>query len=936
MEGTMEAEWPLADASKMALQFAWAAAQERTGHEPAEAEVEASDLLVGMLLSDPEHSEAERAFRHFDLVAGQALPEGYPPLTADGLNRRLSAMSTGEPPPLAREAEALVQNAISFATSASRAGEADLCSLWAALLDGDSATSGRIRLLLTQRGIAAGGLAEATRAWIARGAELAYDEVLAAFPSAPIHVVNYKADQPRRGGTPPGEQNADYIGISPEVDAFAYLIASRSLEPPLAVGLFGEWGSGKSYFLDAIQRRVDELITSKEISEKPQREIPFWKRIVQVNFNAWHYVEGDLWSSLVDQIFTQLNLASESLTDDEVERRQRYYLHQLETTSDSLKRLEAEERAIERELQDRRDRLAELERHRDEALEALRKAQADKVVAREIDRSKESVVKALRSVGLERGETPATFGEALDSLAAARAELLRGGAMLRPILAKPRLTLALLAALLVAAVIPAVIEKLTASGIAASFAGLASFVTVATGVLRTGTGWVRAGLDEIDRARQQVSRELTDAEAAWHQQVETAEQQVKEANDRLNRVRDEAAHLRQAAAKIRQELEKRPPEILYEFLRERLDAGEYRKRLGVPAIIRRDFKGLADLIGHQNRFLLASDEEKGQIHAEAGQHLLDEQDSRIINRIVLYIDDLDRCPDAKVIEVLQAVHLLLAFPLFVVVVAVDSRWLAHALQSRYPALAARPSGSHRATAEPDDYLEKIFQVPFWVQELDSTGRSKIVRGLLGGHVVVEAPIGSNGHGGQLSVGPKEATVLAEMIAPRNAPPLLHAAALTVTRDELAFLDRLAPLMGHTPRSIKRFVNVYQLAKILRRSRPRTADSLPADEEIAGFLLAVAEGLPGLGWRLLDEAADEPAQALPVLLNRPSLAAYQTEHQRLQDWLADDRNAPWREVSGGRLAALAPDVRRFLFRGTPAAEPGMSLTRPRLVHVIHNR
>ena len=50
-----------------------------------------------------------------------------------------------------------------------------------------------------------------------------------------------------------------------------------------------------------------------------------------------------------------------------------------------------------------------------------------------------------------------------------------------------------------------------------------------------------------------------------------------------------------------------------------------------------------------------------------------EWDTRPIERIVLYIDDLDRCPPERVVEVLQAVHLLLAFELFVVVVAVDAR-----------------------------------------------------------------------------------------------------------------------------------------------------------------------------------------------------------------------------------------------------------------------
>jgi hypothetical protein len=54
------------------------------------------------------------------------------------------------------------------------------------------------------------------------------------------------------------------------------------------------------------------------------------------------------------------------------------------------------------------------------------------------------------------------------------------------------------------------------------------------------------------------------------------------------------------------------------------------------------------------------------------------------HRIVLYIDDLDRCEPAKVVEVLQAVNMLLTFQLFVVMVAVDARWLSRSLEKQYP------------------------------------------------------------------------------------------------------------------------------------------------------------------------------------------------------------------------------------------------------------
>jgi hypothetical protein len=933
----VESQWgPLSDSSIKALRFARAAAQERTGLAASSALVDPWDLLVGILLSHPGDSEAEQAFRRFGLVAGQALPDGYPQLTADGLNRRLSAMSATEDPPLDEFADGIVRAAAEFGPAGSPDGVAELRALWAALLQGPGGVSDRIGDLLRRRGVNVSDFASQTRAWIGGGGQTPYREILESFRVAPIDVINFKADQAYRGDRTAERPRDDFVGISAEVDAFAYLIASRALEPPLVIGLFGDWGSGKSYFLDAIRRRIDQLIDSDEIRAKSQREIPFWKRIVQVDFNAWHYVEGDLWSSLVDHIFTQLNLASEKATDNEVERRQRYYLQQLETTSESLRRLEVKKSLVKNELMKRRSEVAALEKSRNDALNALRKAQAEKIVARQIESSKDSVVQALESVRLGGEADSLTFGEAMDALTSARAELGRGTSLLRPILADRNLTLRLLLFVGLAVLIPFLIERLIGSGIVAAFAGLASLLAVATRRLGSASRWVRAKLDEIDKARKEVQRELELAESEWRRRLDQAEQQVRETSDQLDEVKRDEAKLREEFQKIQQELEKPPPEILYQFLRERLEAGEYRKRLGVPAIIRRDFKGLADLISYQNTFLLESDKRKKEMTRKSVKELLEEDDSRIINRIVLYIDDLDRCPDAKVIEVLQAVHLLLAFPLFVVVVAVDSRWLAHALQSRYPALAGLPSTNGRATAQPDDYLEKIFQVPFWVQDLDGASRSRIVHGLLGSHIRIEAGAGGNGDGDRVSVGAEEEKVLREMIEPRSGPPLLTAEALTVTREELAFLDRLAPLMGRTPRSIKRFVNVYQLVKILRRSSPSSEGGSPSDEEIAAFLLAVAEGLPALGPRLLEAVANPPGPTLSDILAAQGFAANPVELARLNQWLDDARNAAWKSVPGSRLGGVAWDVRRFLFRVAPDSVAGLRMARPRLVHVIQER
>ena len=56
---------------------------------------------------------------------------------------------------------------------------------------------------------------------------------------------------------------------------------------------------------------------------------PFWKQIVQINFNAWHYVKGDLWASLVEQVFSGLRVTRDS-DDSELAKRQKHWLDAVE------------------------------------------------------------------------------------------------------------------------------------------------------------------------------------------------------------------------------------------------------------------------------------------------------------------------------------------------------------------------------------------------------------------------------------------------------------------------------------------------------------------------------------------------------------------------------------------------------------------------------
>jgi predicted KAP-like P-loop ATPase len=114
--------------------------------------------------------------------------------------------------------------------------------------------------------------------------------------------------------------------------ALAELVTARSASPPLAVGLFGDWGEGKSHFLGLLEAQVaamaraDNLLACSDVR--------------QVQFNAWHYAETDLWASLVSELFTQLAISPDDDRSGE-QRRQSRLAAELVSSRHLMERLQA-------------------------------------------------------------------------------------------------------------------------------------------------------------------------------------------------------------------------------------------------------------------------------------------------------------------------------------------------------------------------------------------------------------------------------------------------------------------------------------------------------------------------------------------------------------------------------------------------------------------
>jgi hypothetical protein len=353
------------------------------------------------------------------------------------------------------------------------------------------------------------------------------------------------------------------------------------------------------------------------------------------------------------------------------------------------------------------------------------------------------------------------------------------------------------------------------------------------------------------------------------------------------------------------------------FLKERSTSQAYASQLGLVSLIRRDFERLSELLQQredrierereaelERRARAASAVGKGRPESPAAtapasnppttepapsvalpaaiaastMAAAADQAEVPIDRIVLYIDDLDRCKPRRVIEVLEAVHLLLAFRLFVVIVAVDPRWLRRCLEDQYPELlsmAGRDGGGSTGegltrTSTPQDYLEKIFQIPFYLRPLRDQGFVDLVGDLVGKDIVEDQPeVGDAGRDQAAAVGvsstptdPQPKPADGSSSETRGGPfvdaiPGYEADAepqrLLFNAWEVEDMQRLSPLF-RTPRSAKRFVNTYRLirATVEAADRPEFEGTreAPGSYRLVLLLLSVVAGYPNVAPRLL--------------------------------------------------------------------------------------
>jgi hypothetical protein len=786
---------------------------------------------------------------------------------------------------------------------------------------------------------------------------------------------------------PDDPRHVDALGLRRYSDAFAALIASARQEPPLSLAIFGPWGSGKSFFMGMVQAAVDDFAKKARQAAAPSDDghvlqtealsASFLSRIVQIRFNAWHYVEGNLWASLVQAILEGLEREFRDTEEQSsFERLVQQLTRQGEVALDAEKRLaearakadkartaltaaqtvSEEKKAAERNLIGA-DVLGGFKK---EILERIRPATNTPEVW--IQKVGESLERAADFIGRPElaAELPALRKAAHDASASGAAlreevgkvkEVLdqaiaaeRRGRALFTWLANSRvapgwwrapliwglsvfLALALFAWLIERRGGPVLAAILGAGSI---LAPIASFAVKATSWTRENIASASKAFGVLEGLRDQIDNKRAERQASFDTELLQVKQASAEADSEVEKLQSE---LQAAEAEMaRMEAERKAAgatEQMKLFVSQRLADGSYLQHLGLVHAIRADMERLGTL--------LKSLPEKGGV----------ENSEPPIQRIVLYIDDLDRCPPDIVVQVLEAVHLLLAFPLFVVVVGVDIRWVSQALGIKYP----EQLGASASIASPIDYLEKVFQIPFWLPPMDSNGARRLLEAAIGadGLDVITPRAGGvwtgrgiaepgqrrlRGDGGAtVESGTPERAIRNQTAKVPNASsseelgesppePESLADALRLTYGERMLILDMAAAIGISPRRAKRFANLYRILKasLAAGDRRRFASpDRPGLYPVPLVLLAGATGAPGATAALitaLDGLSDGElgpkgqSHTLLTLLDSVSpidreRKAFMVVRLRLIG-LADDPGTL------RQLRAWAPSVRRFLF------------------------
>lgn len=660
----------------------------------------------------------------------------------------------------------------------------------------------------------------------------------------------------------------DYLDITKDVAAFSRVIAAKNFLPPLAIALFGKWGSGKSFFMRKLKEQIEELSAQ-------QGGTHFCSGIAQVHFNAWSYMDTNLWASMVTRIFEGLQqyISNDTKAKDSKKAIEKALNSKLNSTTQELERLQIEKNLVDSQLSDLQSKKTTLKEHLDKKIKSI-KENTLLALLKKVDTTfnvetkiktalennpsmKQNIEEFSQIVPKEYWKTPDELYEQTTSTVTFLKYFFDAKNWWRNILWMLGIIIIIIGVPLAVSYIGAVVGLTDLSLSPETW----SLLTIVGGLTIRGINTYTkmqplvASFWEIRKdyaiQKEKATQTFEQEQKALAEEVENIRREIETLNHQITLTTQQKTTLQ---FKLDNALS---TEALYSFIERKSESKDYAKHLGIISTIRKDFEILSELFTDHTSEVKKLDKETTKRFLKLFNHPLE--------RIILYIDDLDRCPEERVVEVLEAVNLLMAYPLFVVVVGVDPRWVKNALYKRHQLqFTSQNENNNLEVITPSAYLEKIFQVPFNLKKasdssvkfmLKTLAETKPLSVLTSESVtdsLTEKPAIETSSEASEKATLKDETILKPTTSSEETTPLdantslseakklppIEIESLTFSESEITLIQTMSPVVGSSPRAIKRFVNIFRIVKA-HEDYPNNMS--PVETSMVLFLLALPIG-----------------------------------------------------------------------------------------------
>ncbi|MDJ0816724.1 MAG: P-loop NTPase fold protein [Desulfobacterales bacterium] len=193
-------------------------------------------------------------------------------------------------------------------------------------------------------------------------------------------------------------------------------------------------------------------------------------------------------------------------------------------------------------------------------------------------------------------------------------------------------------------------------------------------------------------------------------------------------------------------------------------------------------------------------------------------------RVVVFIDDLDRCSEERIMEILQAIILVLAPANFFVFLGIDTDMIYRAIREHYTT-----DGNPPARSFPRHYLRKILQLSFHLPPIEKTERENLLDTLFSKEsvddILTSQTMAGDTHalpkGSESSLPPLrvDLSLLRETDALMRKERLFADEEMVMdTPHELAAFRAYQDCLDDNPREIKRAVNIHRLMKLMMQKQ----------------------------------------------------------------------------------------------------------------------